>query len=325
MIAVLVIGLAAGPAPIATAAVVTVGPQLTGGFSPENYGEPDDPPATVLNAKLSPGLGTVASPISGTVVGWSVVQAAGGPFKLRIVQPNGGTSVTAVGTSAPAAPASRGIQTFPTSLPIKAGQTIALDNSRGSDEIGLLMDPGAEYEFSETAITEGVPTTLEPGFNPIALGFNAQVLPAPTVTALSSKSGSIKGGAQVTISGTDLSRATAVTFGAAPATSIAVVSESQITAATPAAKKAGAIPVSVTTPAGTATAAEQFTYEACKVPKLAGKKLAKAKRRLKKAHCRLGGVKLLGDADRKTGKVSKQSPKAGKLLAPGSKVRVKLR
>jgi len=308
----------------ASAAVVTVGPQLTGSFMPENFGDAGDPPGTVLNAKLSPSLGAVASPVSGTVISWSVVQAAGGPFKLRIIQANGGRSVTAVGTSAPATPAGRGIETFPTSLPIKAGQLIALDNSNGPDEIGLLPDPEAEYEFSETELAEGVPTTLKQGFNPLAIGFDAQVLPPPTVAALSKKSGSIKGGTEVSITGTDLNRASAVTFGATPAASIAVVSETQITAIAPPSEKPTPVSVSVTTPAGTASAPENFDYQACKVPALAGKKLKSSRKRLKKSHCRIGKVKLLGDATKRSGKVKKQRPKAGRVLVPGAKVNVKL-
>ena len=254
LVAVLVLALGTCLASTATAAVITVGPQLSGSFSPENFGGSGDPPGTVLNAKLSPSLGAVTSPINGTVISWSVVQAAGGPFKLRVIQPNGGRSVTAVGTSTPASPAGRGIETFPTSLPIRAGQLIALDNSHGPDEIGLMPDPEAEYEFSETELAEGVPTTLQEGFNPIAIGFNAQVLPPPTVAALSKKSGSIKGGTQVSITGTDLNRASAVTFGTTPAASVAVISETQITAIAPPSKRATPVSVSVTTPAGTAIA-----------------------------------------------------------------------
>jgi hypothetical protein len=308
----------------ATAAVVTVGPQLSGSFTPKNFGGSSDPPATVLNAKLSPSLGVVTSPINGTVVSWSVVQAAGGPFKLRIIQPNGGLSVTAVGTSTGATPAGRGIESFPTSLPIKAGQLIALDNSRGPDEIGLLQDPGAEYQFSETALAEGSPTTLKPGPSPLVIGFNAQVLPPPTVTALSEKSGSIKGGAQVSITGTDLSRVSAVAFGTTPAAAVAVVSDTQIVAVAPPSKKPVSVQVSVTTPAGTASAPESFAYQACRVPALAGKKLRAARKRLKKSHCRIGRVRVLGDATRKSGEIEKQRPKAGKVLVPGAKVNVKL-
>jgi hypothetical protein len=62
----------------------------------------------------------------------------------------------------------------------------------------------------------------------------------------------------------------------------------------------------------------------CVVPNLAGKKLAAAKKKLKAAHCKLGKVTKKKGATSKTGKVGKQSPKAGKILVPGSKVKVTL-
>lgn len=67
-----------------------------------------------------------------------------------------------------------------------------------------------------------------------------------------------------------------------------------------------------------------FTYEGCKVPNLAGKKLKASKKKLKKADCKVGKVKETGDVTAKTGKVVKQNPKPGKILAPGSKVGIKL-
>jgi hypothetical protein len=62
----------------------------------------------------------------------------------------------------------------------------------------------------------------------------------------------------------------------------------------------------------------------CVVPKLKGKKLKAAKKMLRAADCRVGKVKKLQGASAKTGKVVKQKPKPGKVLAPGSRVSVKL-
>jgi hypothetical protein len=66
----------------------------------------------------------------------------------------------------------------------------------------------------------------------------------------------------------------------------------------------------------------------CRVPKLKGLSLPKARRKLKAAHCRLGKVKR-PKVKKRHGKrvrlvVKKQSPKAGKVLAKNSKVRVTL-
>jgi hypothetical protein len=62
----------------------------------------------------------------------------------------------------------------------------------------------------------------------------------------------------------------------------------------------------------------------CKVPKLKGKKLGGAKKALRAAHCKLGKVTKAMGATAKTGKVVKQSVKAGAKKAANAKVNVKL-
>ena len=66
----------------------------------------------------------------------------------------------------------------------------------------------------------------------------------------------------MTITGTNLTRASAVKFGATAASGVTVVSATKITATAPAAALAGAVDVTVTTPGGTSatTAADQYTY-----------------------------------------------------------------
>jgi hypothetical protein len=128
----------------------------------------------------------------------------------------------------------------------------------------------------------------------------------------------------VTITGTDFEGASAVSFGGTPATSYTVNSEGQITAIAPATSKPSTVPVSVTTIAGKATSPTSFNTTACVVPNLTGKKLKASKKKLKKADCKIGKVRKLEGATAKTGKVVKQNPKPGKVLAPGSKVSIKL-
>ena len=85
---------------------------------------------------------------------------------------------------------------------------------------------------------------------------------APTVTAVAPNSGSTTGGAAVTLTGSDFTGATGVSFGGATA-SFSVDSDSQITAAAPV-HAAGVVNITVTGPGGaSATAvANQFTYAA---------------------------------------------------------------
>lgn len=91
----------------------------------------------------------------------------------------------------------------------------------------------------------------------------------PTITALSPAAGPTAGGTVVTITDSGFTGTTAVNFGATPATSFTVDSDTQITATTPAGT-AGAVDASVTTIGGASanTAADDYTYVAA--PTIAG-------------------------------------------------------
>jgi hypothetical protein len=82
----------------------------------------------------------------------------------------------------------------------------------------------------------------------------------PSVTSISPNNGPPAGGTSATITGTNLTGATAVKFGATNATSFTVNSATSITATAPAG--AGTVDVTVTTAGGTSPAspADQFTY-----------------------------------------------------------------
>ncbi|WP_280255908.1 IPT/TIG domain-containing protein [Nocardia abscessus] len=75
---------------------------------------------------------------------------------------------------------------------------------------------------------------------------------APTLTTINPGAGPEAGGTTVTLTGTDLTGATAVSFGATPATSFTVDSATQITAVAPAGS--GTVQVTVTTASGTSNA-----------------------------------------------------------------------
>jgi alpha-tubulin suppressor-like RCC1 family protein len=85
--------------------------------------------------------------------------------------------------------------------------------------------------------------------------------PIPTVTAISPKLGSHAGGTTVTVTGSNLSGASSVKFGANAASSFTVESATSLTAVAPAGT--GVVDVTVSTEAGTspALAADRFTYQ----------------------------------------------------------------
>jgi hypothetical protein len=91
-------------------------------------------------------------------------------------------------------------------------------------------------------------------------GFEAAI---PTVTSITPASGPASGGTVVTIAGTNFAAGATVKFGTAAATSVTVVSATQITATSPLGVVGAKVQVSVTTAAGTSanTAADDFTYE----------------------------------------------------------------
>jgi uncharacterized repeat protein (TIGR01451 family) len=60
----------------------------------------------------------------------------------------------------------------------------------------------------------------------------------------------------------------------------------------------------------------------CRVPKVVGKKLAVAKSRIRAAHCRVGKITKKKSSRKKKGRVLAQSPKPGKTLPAGSKVKL---
>ena len=86
-----------------------------------------------------------------------------------------------------------------------------------------------------------------------------------TIESVSPATGPTTGGTVITITGTGLLAASAVTVRGVPCSNVTVVSASEVRATTPSGKPGGAS-VSVTTPAGTTTVEDAFTYGGVTVP-----------------------------------------------------------
>jgi IPT/TIG domain-containing protein/PASTA domain-containing protein len=304
-------------AAVAQASTITVGSVLPPESTPTEFKEVE----TFFNTALPEKGANLVSPVNGTIVRWRVQGAEGGPFFLRVLHPNGSGAYTAAGTSNAATPSGAGLQTFTANLPIHAGDLIGVDPTNASDKIGVATASGASFGFIFPPPFDGATVAPSGVVEGKEIELSAEVQPTPAVTSLAPRFGSVAGGTSVTITGTNLGVASAVKFGSTPASGFTVDSDTQITAIAPASATVGDGDVTVTTLAGTSptTRDDEFFYEGCVVPKLKGKKLRAGKRSLRRGDCKLGKVKR---RKHKPNKVTKQNPKPGKVLPPGTKVNV---
>lgn len=88
----------------------------------------------------------------------------------------------------------------------------------------------------------------------VVSGIDAVLITVPAIASVSPAFGPTTGGTTVTVTGTNLTGATSVTFGGRPAASFQVLSDSRLTAVTPPAAP-GIVALTVTNPAGTSQAA----------------------------------------------------------------------
>ena len=128
--------------------------------------------ATVIGQTASPGLcsgpdfgaqvqltgGNYTVPFDGTITSWSAASDTGGlQTKLLVLQPVSGTTFKVIAKSDFGTFTSPGVQTFPTQIPVNAGQKIGdwgqlCDiQTTGSEEFGVFEGPepaiGASPEF----------------------------------------------------------------------------------------------------------------------------------------------------------------------------------
>ncbi len=163
--------------------------------------------------------------------------------------------------------------------PSFASGTITYTASVGNGASSLTLTPTTNSGGTVTingnaaASGQGFPVSLSVGDNMLSIVVTAadgtttktytltvtRAATAPVVSSLSPSTGSTSGGTAVTIAGTDFTGATNVTIGGQAATNVSVVSATQITATTPA-HIAGAVDVVVTTPGGSGTLTNGFTY-----------------------------------------------------------------
>jgi hypothetical protein len=165
--------------------------------------------------------------------------------------------------STPAAPAVSGFT--PVSGPVGTPVTINGSNFTGATSVTFNGTAATFTITNDSSINTTVPTGASTGVvgvtGPGGTGTSSGVFTvegsnpsAPTITSFSPTSGKI--GTAVTITGTNFTGASKVTFGGGVTASFTVVGGTQVTTTVPTGAKNG--PISVTTPAGTATSSQTF-------------------------------------------------------------------
>ncbi len=208
--------------------------------------------ATQITATAPAGTGTVDVRVT-TTGGTSATSAADqytyvAAPTVTAVSPTtgstaGGTSVTITGTNLSGATAVTFGGTAATGYTVNSATQITATAPAGS---------AGTVDIRVTTVGGTSATSASDQFTYSAL---------PTVTSISPTAGPTGGGTSVTITGTNFTGVTAVTFGATAATGFTFNSATSITATAPAGS-AGTVDIRVTTPAGSSatSAADQYTY-----------------------------------------------------------------
>jgi alpha-tubulin suppressor-like RCC1 family protein len=160
----------------------------------------------------------------------------------------GGTSVTIAGTQLKGVKAVRFGSTEATSFKVASGTSVKATAP------------------AHAAGTVDVTVTTSEGTSPTTTADRFAYLPKPTVSNVQPNVGAASGGTRVMISGTGFTDVSGVKFGQTKATSFTVISETWISATSPAGS--GTVDVTVGTPGGTSAtgSADHFTYRSGGVP-----------------------------------------------------------
>ncbi len=226
--------------------------------------------------------------ISGvTATSLTVTSPAGtGTVNVTVTTPNGTSAVNAPSDQFTYNPLPTVTAVNPNNGPQGGTNTVTLTGSgfvSGSTGVEFGTNAGTSVNVSSgTSLTVVVPagtgtvsvsviTTGGGSSTPLASAYTYNAPALPTVTGVSPANGPTAGGTSVTVTGTNLTGATAVAFGSNAGTSISGVTATSLTVTSPAGT--GTVNVTVTTPNGTSAVnapSDQFTYNAPALPTVTG-------------------------------------------------------
>ncbi len=201
----------------------------------------------------------------------AVSPAGNGTVDVTVTTP-GGTSTISTADQFTYIPLPSVKSVTPTSGPVAGGTTVTITGSNLTNATSVSFGSTATNNFTvdnDTQITAVSPAgsgtvdvtvTTPGGASAISTADQLSYIPPPTVTGINPASGPTTGGTTVTITGSNFTGATSVSFGTTATSNFIVDSDTQITVVSPAGN--GTVDVTVTTPEGTSTAstADQFSY-----------------------------------------------------------------
>ncbi|MER7007335.1 IPT/TIG domain-containing protein [Dactylosporangium sp. NPDC000555] len=183
-------------------------------------------------------------------------------------------ATVAVATPAYAAPATLA-SAAPSTGPLMGGTKVTLTGTGFIGATDVTFDDVSATSFdivSNTTITAITPSAnaagsaeivvKHPSGDSIDLRTFTYSAAAPTVTDVSPAAGPLAGGTEVTITGTNLTAVTGVTFGIMPGAVLTPVSPTSLKVTTPPSLTAGDAPIAVTTPSGTSNSTVAYSYVA---------------------------------------------------------------
>jgi hypothetical protein len=188
----------------------------------------------------------------------TAVAPAGAAGTVQVTATTGGGTSNGVAYTYVAVPVLTAI--VPSSGPVSGGTVVVITGTglTGATAVTFGGTPATLFTVnSDTQITALTPagsagtvqvTVTTAGGTSNGVGYT--YIAVPTLTTVVPSAGPLAGGTSVVLTGTGMTGATAVTFGATPATSFTVNSATQITAVAPAGS-AGTVQVTVTTAGGT--------------------------------------------------------------------------
>jgi len=187
------------------------------------------------------------TPDSGTITCTPVVSgvsSSAGPL-------SGGNTVTVTGANFTGTPKVHFGSTQATDVSVTSPTTLTATVPAGSGTVDVTV-----INAAPTGVSGAGPTS------PVSTSDLYTYAPAPTVTGVSPNVGPSAGGTSVTVTGTDLTGASAVDFGNTPGTNVTVTSATTLTVSSPPGTR-GTVDVTVTTPSGTSATGppDQFTYQ----------------------------------------------------------------